>query len=279
MSGFGRPHVVQRILRPPPILVNGKEVPFKVGAAQVFRNLQGRGLYGSYQTAYDEARQANVGRYEGILGQYGALHTRAMGLLENLGDQERSDIRQRYAGREATGMQDLVSRGLSGTTLLPNLRMGVERDQSAELRRLGEGLRRERLGYDVGLTQSKLGFMERRTDAYPDYGQLMQLAMARGQGGAGSRVSAQPVYTGSVGTAGYHPGISPPRNTRQRRRPRAMVFRRAPTPQPQPQPPAGPVAPQPPRYLAPPRRISHAPVSGTLGTYGTPAFRHLSRIY
>jgi len=123
-------------------------------------------LIREYQKAYDAAKAANEQRYEQILGEIG-----------NLGVQREADIRTEYGNRLTQMQQDLVSRGLTGTTVLPSIQQSNLNDQTSAVNRLKEDL----------LAQ-KLGVMERRDDTYPDYGMLMQLAMGSGNYGGGGGI-------------------------------------------------------------------------------------------
>lgn len=118
-------------------------------------------------SAQSEAREANEARYEEILSGYDEL----AGQLTNLGNQAAADIQQGAQNQAAAGTQQLVNAGLSGTTaaLAPHARAAQTR--AANMGRLNAQLRREQ----VGLGESRLQFMERRTDAYPDTGVYMDL--------------------------------------------------------------------------------------------------------
>lgn len=121
---------------------------------------QGRTLTEAYQSSYDEAKAANEQRYQDILKGY-----------EQQGQQAVADVNSAYDAAESRGAQDLVSSGLAGTTVLPSMRAGIAKQKTAAVGRLKESLLADRLG-----------FMERRTDQYPDYSQLLQLAMLQGRG-------------------------------------------------------------------------------------------------
>lgn len=163
----------------------GKQIPLQQGMAAIAAGRPGLG--GAYQGAFDEAKTANLKRYEEILGEFQTMYERVMAQQTGLGEQAKADVRQRYTNLASRGQADLVSRGLVGSTILPTMRTGYERETSADLRRVDEQLRREATGLDVSLTGQRLGFMERRTDAYPDYNQMIQLATMRGQSGGGRR--------------------------------------------------------------------------------------------
>lgn len=129
-----------------------------------FRSGSGN-MASAYQKAYSAALEANESRYQEILAG-----------LETAGAQETKDIGTAYAGAEAAGQQDLVSRGLANTTMLPTMRTGVATAKTSALGRLKERL-----------LQQRLGFMERRTDAYPSMDQFLQLMMGQGNYGGAYR--------------------------------------------------------------------------------------------
>ena len=154
-------------------------------------------VMGEYQRAFNEAKGANEGRYGEILqgydkmsGAYDASLNNARGIVNTLGAQEASDIRGDYSAAGATAQQRLVDQGMANTTVAPTLAAGNLRNQNADLGRLNERLGRERLGVEADFGRKsiqnygdKMNFMERRTDAYPDYGTYADLAMRAGQGG------------------------------------------------------------------------------------------------
>lgn len=208
-------------------------------------------LPGQYQQAYNEAKLANEQRYNDILSQYMQRqenmtgiqsgqtddvlngyenrYQRGMNNLQGLGDQEKRDTSQRYTNLAAQNQQDLTSRGLTGTTILPTMRQGVAREESDALSRVNERLQRERLGYDaslsgdalsaqermygrqnegyLGTSGDTLGFMERRSDTYPDFNQLAALGQQYGAGGGSGYMNGVPQYV-TPQSLGYNlPGM------------------------------------------------------------------------
>jgi len=139
-----------------------------------------------YQSAYDEAKAANESRYQDILNQYQASYTRNMANLDQYGAQQSTDINNRYAEVAAQGTQDLTSRGLGNTTVTGTMATGVANQASAEQRRLASDIAQQKYTADTALTNTKLGFMERKTDAYPDLNTYLQLAQYSNQGSQGS---------------------------------------------------------------------------------------------
>ncbi len=85
-------------------------------------------------------------------GAYGDYQAGVLGELEGLGDQSRSDINRRYDELAGQQGQDLIARGMRGTSIAPTMRAGLERERSGDLGRLDEQIRRERLG-----TRERLG--------------------------------------------------------------------------------------------------------------------------
>lgn len=198
----------------------------------------GGGLPGSYLDAYNEARAANEQRYEDILtgyqdrsnqyqenaaglrddvlNGYDARYQRGMQNLEGLGNQEKIDVQRQFGELAAANQQDLVNRGLTGTTIMPTMRQGILREQTDALSRINERLQNQRLGLDASLSgdglsaQERLGqsilsgtagmqgdtlqFAERRSDTYPDFNQLAALAQSYGAAGgmAGMNGGASP---------------------------------------------------------------------------------------
>ena len=128
-----------------------------------------------------------------------------MNALQGQGQQEAIDIQRRYGELGAANQQDMVNRGLTGTTIMPTMRQGIAREQEGALSRLNERLINQRIGMDsqlsgdalsaqerlgqsilqgtAGVQGDTLGFAERRTDAYPDMNQLINLAAMYGAAG------------------------------------------------------------------------------------------------
>lgn len=142
------------------------------------------GIMADYDTKYALARDANETRYQDILRQYQQRYTRSMEMLDGAGAQQTKDIDAQFQGLASRTGQDMVSRGLAGTTVGPSMQAGVERERAGAQGRLQESLTNQRLQTDANLTQDQLGFMERRTDAYPDanmYMRLMEMAQQAAQ--------------------------------------------------------------------------------------------------
>jgi hypothetical protein len=173
-------------------------------------------LYNEYQAAQDAAAKANKGRekevrsgytdmHGRIVGGYGDIRNRAMGYIDKLGGTQRQDIGDRYTQLRGEGEQDMISRGLSNSTVRGSMLQGLASREGRENLELEESLNRQRLDYDTQLSSAglgaderistgRLGFIERIEDEYPDFNQLIGLAQGMGQygGGFGGGVAAGP---------------------------------------------------------------------------------------
>lgn len=130
-------------------------------------------------------------RKQVITGGYGA----ASKLLGRMGAIGRARIGETFAKERAGAEQDLISRGLGGTTIRTGVRRGIASDEEQALQELSErmygqraGLLERRAGAEMQLGGMRAGIMERRTDAGPDVGMYAGLMKAAGAaGGAGGR--------------------------------------------------------------------------------------------
>lgn len=207
----------------------------------------------SYQDAYDQAKAANEARYgdiltgyqdrsnqyqqtaagnrDDLLNGYDSRYQRGMGLLQGQGLQEKNDILRQYGELASSNQQDMVNRGLTGTTIMPTMRMGIEREQQAALSRVNERLQNQALNVDSSLSGDALSAQERqgqsilngtaqmqgdtlnfansRTDSYPNYNQLASLQQGLGAAGGNAMLNAQlaPVF---INPNGVGAGIQQP---------------------------------------------------------------------
>ena len=113
------------------------------------------------QNAIDEARQANIDRYNEALGN-----------LEGVGKQGRADINERFDSSKTAVQQNLVGTGLASSTIMPTMRQGVERERQGALNRLETDLARERNQV-----------IQSRTDTGPNLEFLYRMMMGQGAGG------------------------------------------------------------------------------------------------
>lgn len=201
------------------------------------------GVTARFDAEHNAANAANEARYNQILGGYGdqkagyqKRQDDIMSMLANNGVQEKADIEQSGRDRQGAAAQDLVSRGLSATTIGSQTARGIDRSTNADLGRAAERQRAQQANVQAGLSAdtlgvdaNKLNFMERKTDNGPDFGSyaslISSLAASNANPGAPGAVGTtgnpkttvtgadfkQPVSTG-VGGVGYHdlpPGVNP----------------------------------------------------------------------
>jgi len=159
-------------------------------------------LAAEYQRAYDDARQANEQRYLDILQGYGDMRSDAQNYLQGMGQQREADIRSDWYGQEQGAMQDLTSRGLRGTTVAPTVSAQFNRGMQQDVGRLRDSLQQQYLGSTTPMDQSRLNFMERREDTYPDYNQMLQLQSGLGAAAAYGQSSPPQGPAGTIPPVG-----------------------------------------------------------------------------
>lgn len=107
-----------------------------VAATTDFKNQQEK-LYNQIQTGYDDlAKQANT-------------------VLNQVGNQGIQDINTAYKSNVGTGTNDLISRGLSNSTVLPTMKLGYQQQRQAEINRLNDTLAQQKIGYQTDILGQK----------------------------------------------------------------------------------------------------------------------------
>jgi len=165
-------------------------------------------LVGSYNQAQGQAKSANEQRYQQLLGTADQDYQRSAGIREqqlketgDVGGQLAADIESSGAAEEANVLRRLQKLGMSGTTIAPNLKSGVRKQTRENLNRLAFSLQGERRGImdqQAAANQgTKLGIMERRTDAYPSMSNLTGLI--EGAAGSGSLGALSGLSFGGAG--------------------------------------------------------------------------------
>jgi hypothetical protein len=125
------------------------------------------------QAALDKANTQNAARRDEINQSYLNLAQQQGGF----GSAAKADISRVYGDRTGDIHQSAVSRGLSGTTVLPNLLAGNARDEAQELARVDESVALN--GQNIEL--QRLGFQERINELGPDIMNLLPLLQQSGQ--------------------------------------------------------------------------------------------------
>ena len=178
-----------------------------------------RNVLQQFEDSRQSANQANESRFQEIKSGFSARRQRALDLLKQSTGQRAADIRQTFAGRQSQSASDLVSRGLSGTTIKPTIAAGIAREEQGALNQLRDQEIQRQIGVDAGLEGDRLAFLERRTDTGPDTSTLLDLARRFGAGfggggGGGSRrrkIKGPTVGFSIGGGGGDDPRIRTPR--------------------------------------------------------------------
>lgn len=155
-------------------------------------NLLSQNLMNNYQNAYNAAKNANLHRYNDILAGYNQRKTDVMNSMEGMNQQAASDIRTDYDAMADSQAQKLRNAGLAGTTVMPTMIAGVEKQKQAQLNRLNEATMAQKTNALAGLEGDTLKFQENRNDVYPDtslYASLLQNAGKYGATNNGTSTS------------------------------------------------------------------------------------------
>jgi hypothetical protein len=190
--------------------------------------------FGALTKASEAAKQANLERYQQGLATLRAGYTTAEGQAQQFGTTALQGVEESAIQQRAKGEQDLISRGLGGTTIRGAMTRAVERERVSGRARIGEQ-RAMMLG---GLAQQRArdisGFMERRTDVGPDLGMFASLIQSAQQGAGGGGTTVR--RTGAMASRGLDVfgrpmgtkfGRGAPTATRQRAT-RGGVYRKSP---------------------------------------------------
>lgn len=159
------------------------------------------GLVAQFQAAAARARAANIAREREVR----ALHDQIISRAAQPSTAGMKEIEAAGVKAAGTGMQQLISSGLYGTTTAAALSRQWEAEVGAPARLKLEDIAEQRLS---SAQQAKAGFVERIQEPYPDYGPLMQaIQAATSVGGAGGAPSKGPYIEdgGGFGTYGAAP--------------------------------------------------------------------------
>jgi hypothetical protein len=145
------------------------------------------GLIARFQQAQDQARAANEARYQQGLELYDRIIEQS-----KLGAVQKSTEAALERGRTksvAQGMQSLVSSGLASTTTAAGLSKQFEEEVGTPARMQAEDIAAQR---EMQALAGKVGFIERREDIGPSFGDIANLvaqAANTPSGGSGKSVS------------------------------------------------------------------------------------------
>lgn len=151
-----------------------------------------------------EAKAANEQRYSEILGLYDKRYGDVMSNISGMGTQARKDIGQRARERQANMSQQMLGRGLLGSTVAATTEAVTAREAENEYGRLEEAIRQQTTGLMERMQKEKMDFMERRTDTGPDmnaYANLLSSLGAAVGGGASNSIASSSYGDGGGGVA------------------------------------------------------------------------------
>jgi len=159
------------------------------------RGYGARALLGQVQRAGEQARTANLKRYQEAMAIYDKIIARSRpgGAFERRGLAEIGRARVRGVGQET---QQLISSGLYGTTTMAGAGRRWEAEVGAPARGRLEDIMEQRV---TAAQQAKAGFIERREDVYPDVSAYAQYA---GAAAAQPRTTTR-TYGGTYGASSF----------------------------------------------------------------------------
>ena len=147
-----------------------------------YASTRGGGILSQYEQKYAEAKSANEQRYK----QGMDLLDQAIQRYQPGGSFGAGAMAQYEQGKTqamSSGQQNLISSGLSNTTIGATLPLAYEQEVGTPFRLQLEDLRMKNL---TEAERAKTGFIESRQDPYPDIGSMMQYQAEASSGGGTS---------------------------------------------------------------------------------------------
>jgi hypothetical protein len=162
--------------------------------------------------AQEEAKQANIQRYEDILQRRETGYGKLLAEQQQYTGQDIADAEKRNLDLRSSLRQQAISSGMGG---VGSFRAAQERGAAGELQadinRIRDARLKERLGIMERVPESTHQFMERRTDAYPDLGGMYDMMSKYAQMSTQARRAPSPSRTTTTRTSvsgGYRPTSS-----------------------------------------------------------------------
>lgn len=156
-------------------------------------------LAADFKSKINEANAANLARYNEGHGELSSLRDRNQGRVDNWGKSAEADLQERMQEAMGNVSADLASRGLANSNIMPAFKERNARDTAREMQRISEMRDARASEYDTRDTANLVGFVERRNDIAPDYGQLISIADRMGQAEALKAFQQQQNQNGSQG--------------------------------------------------------------------------------
>lgn len=118
----------------------------------------------AFNTGQTNIEQSMVGQSAGLRDTinrgFRNRGTRAMGIIDRTGEQERKNLNQDFRSFENAAAQDTTSRGLSGTTVQSGVRRGVQRERGRAMGNLEERIRQQKIDTFLGTSADTLSAAE-----------------------------------------------------------------------------------------------------------------------
>ena len=167
----------------------------------------------------DDAKQASLAQLDQLMStikqlgiQVGGTFDEALGGIAGAGEAASADAERRGQQTFAAGRQDLISSGLSSTTLGPNLRRAVAGDVGREQQRIQEGvgaqradLLTRRAGQETQIGGMLAQAIQGVNNIGPDLGQFASLISAASAASDPNKKITARIGPGSMGGEGLIP--------------------------------------------------------------------------
>lgn len=158
---------------------------------------------GSYQAALDAANQANQQRFNQATGDLSNLYSRTMGSYAQGNAQQDQDLRTQFQGTGSQISQDMIDRGLTGSTVSANLQADNQNQGNQAVARNDFNYQDAQRQADQNLTGGQVSLLASKNDIAPDMNAMIALQQGLGQaGGYGAGMGASFGGAGGV-QAGY----------------------------------------------------------------------------
>lgn len=133
------------------------------------------------ERAQEAARNANLQRYNQLIGEYTANRDRARALNAQVSQQDLADIDSRFGALRESTAANLGARGLSNTTIPISIFQGITREQTGAINNANDARLKRTIQIDSDLTGELARAIERRTDTGPSDQTMERLAQAAAQ--------------------------------------------------------------------------------------------------
>jgi hypothetical protein len=168
-------------------------------------------------TDSDDAKAASLAQLDQLMNtikqlgiQTGATFDEALGGISSAGQTASADETRRGQQTFAAGRQDLISSGLSNTTLGPNLRRAVDDDVSRRQQGIQEGVNAQRsdlltrrAGQETQIGGMLANAIQGVNNIGPDFGQFASLIAAASQASDPNKKVTANIGPGSIGASSF----------------------------------------------------------------------------